>query len=349
MPRKPAHTEPATAPETRGRKPLAPATPQGPEFVPATPPAIAAGLEAMRGAQAAYGEERDLANQLLGQAQMARSIAKFADVVSLTKLAHVKERKLYKALAGKTIIAPDGTESRLVGTWAEYCEQLGSSASKIDEDLMNLRAFGEQALENLSRIGAGYRELRQYRRLPEDEKTALIEVAKSGDQESFLDLAESLIARHAAEKDASRKRIEDLEATVQVKERQIKAKDTKINELDEALSRGKPAAGFAEGEALEALDRAAFEAVTAVHATLRQAALAVLDGRETLAVSRTARQALAAALGRVAMAVKDLAADLDVAPDEATAVQTDDPLDAIWEATLAEVSGAPEGQTDAAA
>lgn len=346
MPRKPAHTEPATAPETRGRKPLAPATPQGPEFVPAMPPAIAAGLEAMRGAQAAYGEERDLVNQILGQAQMASAFEQFSRTVRTSKLAHIKENKLYRVLRGQK--SPHGAEI-LDGTWEEFCGLLGSSVDQIDRDIANLKTFGEEALESMSRMGIGYRELRQYRRLPEDEKTALIEVAKSGDQESFLDLAESLIARHAAEKDASRKRIEDLEATVQVKERQIKAKDTKINELDEALSRGKPAAGFAEGEALEALDRAAFEAVTAVHATLRQAALAVLDGRETLAVSRTARQALAAALGRVVMAVRDLAADLYVAPDEATAVQADDPLDAIWEATLAEMSGAPEGHTDAAA
>lgn len=349
MPRKPAHTEPATAPETRGRKPLAPATPQGPEFVPATPPAIAAGLEAMRGAQAAYGEERDLVNQILGQSQMANAFARFADVITLSKLKHVKETKQYRALAGVSGRAPDGSEIADVGTWDGYCQALGLSRSKVDEDIANLNAFGEESLRQLSAIGAGYRELRQYRRLPEDEKTALIEVAKSGDQESFLDLAESLIARHAAEKVASRQRIQELEETLQVKDRQIKAKDTKINELDEALSRGKPDAGFAEGEALEALDRAAFEAVTAVHATLRRAALDVLVGRETLAVSRTARQALAAALGRVVMAVRDLAADLDVAPDEATAVQADDPLDAIWEATLAEMSGAPEGHTDAAA
>ncbi|HGU0773164.1 TPA: hypothetical protein ACM6Z1_005780, partial [Raoultella ornithinolytica] len=31
-------------------------------------------------------DERDLINQLLGQVQMARSFAKFADVVSLSKL-----------------------------------------------------------------------------------------------------------------------------------------------------------------------------------------------------------------------------------------------------------------------
>lgn len=158
--------------------------------------------------QTEYNDDRDLANQILGQAQMARSIAKFADVVSLTKLAHVKESKLYKALAGKTIIQPDGKECRLVGTWEEYCQLLGSSRSSIDEDLTNLNAFGEEAMENLSRIGAGYRELRQYRRLPEDQRTALIEVAKAGDKEALVELAEEFISKHTKEKEELKKQID---------------------------------------------------------------------------------------------------------------------------------------------
>ncbi|WP_140921058.1 AAA family ATPase [Limnobaculum xujianqingii] len=162
--------------------------------------------------QTEYNDERDLANQILGQAQMARSIAKFADVVSLTKLAHVKESKLYKALAGKNIILPDGQECRLVGTWDEYCQLLGSSRSSIDEDLANLKSFGEQALENLSRLGLGYRELRQYRKLPEDEKVALIEVAKAGDKEALVELAEEFISKHTREKEELKKKVDDTQA-----------------------------------------------------------------------------------------------------------------------------------------
>ena len=49
----------------------------------------------------------------------------------------------------------------------------------------------------MSRMGIGYREMRQYRKLPEDQKLALVEAAKAGDKESFVDLAEEIIARHA--------------------------------------------------------------------------------------------------------------------------------------------------------
>ncbi|HII2941684.1 TPA: hypothetical protein ACY17N_004679 [Pseudomonas aeruginosa] len=157
------------------------------------------------------GEERDLANQLLGQVQMARSFARFADVVSLTKLAHIKETKMYRALQGKKGFDPDGNEIADVGTWDGFCQALGLSRSKVDEDLTNLNAFGEEALKQLSAVGAGYRELRQYRRLPEDQKAALIEVAKSGDKESFVELAEEIFAKHATEKAELQKKLDDVQ------------------------------------------------------------------------------------------------------------------------------------------
>lgn len=157
------------------------------------------------------GDERDLANQLLGQVQMARSFARFADVVSLTKLAHIKETKMYRALQGKKGFDPDGNEIADVGTWDGFCQALGLSRSKVDEDLTNLSAFGEEALKQLSAVGAGYRELRQYRRLPEDQKAALIEVAKSGDKESFVELAEEIFAKHAAEKAELQKKLDDVQ------------------------------------------------------------------------------------------------------------------------------------------
>ncbi|WP_238945189.1 hypothetical protein [Allofranklinella schreckenbergeri] len=156
--------------------------------------------------QAGYGEDRDLLNQLLGQAQMADAISQFSRTVRLSKLAYVKECKLYRQLAGRQ--TPNG--SALHGTWEEFCNLLGHSKDKVDLDLQNLQAFGEEALESMSRMGIGYRELRQYRRLPEDQKQALIEVAKTGDKEGFVDLAEELIAKHAKEKEALAPQYEQL-------------------------------------------------------------------------------------------------------------------------------------------
>ena len=100
----------------------------------------------------------------------------------------------------------------LSGTWVEFCGLLGRSVDQVDRDIANLRAFGEEALESMSRMGIGYRELGQYRRLPQDQQAALIEVAKAGDKEAFVELAEEIIARHAKEKEALGRRLDESSA-----------------------------------------------------------------------------------------------------------------------------------------
>ncbi|AAQ59828.1 hypothetical protein [Chromobacterium violaceum] len=184
-------------------------------------------------AQANYGEERDLVNQLLGQAQMAEAFGKFSQTVWSSKLAYVKENKLYRALAGKK--NPNGLE--LQGTWQEFCGLLGVSDEKANQDIANLRAFGEEALESMSRMGIGYRELRQFRKLPEDQKTALIEVAKAGDKESFVELAEEIIAKHAKEKEALAARVEEAEANLEARSRVLQDKTSKIDQLTEEVAK----------------------------------------------------------------------------------------------------------------
>ena len=47
-----------------------------------------------------FSNERDLLNQLLGQAQMAEAFGKFSQTVWSSKLAFVKENKLYRELKG---------------------------------------------------------------------------------------------------------------------------------------------------------------------------------------------------------------------------------------------------------
>ncbi|HHG5029100.1 hypothetical protein ACVXOT_30650, partial [Pseudomonas aeruginosa] len=153
-------------------------------------------------------EERDLVNQLLGQAQMAGAFEEFSRTVRTSKLAYVKENKLYRAIAGKK--SPNGSE--FSGTWDEFCSLLGISVDKANMDIANLRTFGEEALESMSRMGIGYRELRQWRKLPDDARSALIEAAKQGNKDAVEYLAEELIATHTKEKAALEKQVEDLRA-----------------------------------------------------------------------------------------------------------------------------------------
>jgi hypothetical protein len=125
----------------------------------------------------------------------------------------------------------------LSGTWEEFCALIGRSVDVVDEDIKNLRAFGEDALESMSRIGIGYRELRTLRALPDDSKTALLEVAKSGNKEQLLDLAEELIARQETQKkklaDERDKALNDYESRQQV----IQATKNENASLKEKLAR----------------------------------------------------------------------------------------------------------------
>lgn len=218
---------------TPGRKPL-----------PATTPVVAqvnheALAEASHAAdqlltlQAGYGQGRDLVNQLLGQAQAFKAAGNLLQTFGVSKLAIVKENKLYQQLSG--VRTPNGLE--LKGTWAEFCELLGVSDEKANQDIANLKAFGEDALEQMQRIGIGYRELRQYRKLPEDQKLALIEVAKAGDKESFVELAEEIIAKHAKEKEATARAAEEAAEKLAAKDRVIVQKNELVDSLQEQVAR----------------------------------------------------------------------------------------------------------------
>ncbi|QNH77804.1 hypothetical protein GGD92_05930 [Pseudomonas protegens] len=198
---------------------------------------LTATQNSMASALTSHGDDRDLVNQLLGQAQMADAFGKFSQTVWASKLAYVKENKLYRALQGKSM--PNGLV--FSGTWEEFCGVLGVSDEKANQDIANLRTFGEEALDSMSRMGIGYREMRQYRRLPEDQKSALIEVAKTGDKDAFVDLAEEIIAKHAREKEELSKRLDetnaDYEAQSEVMAKKTKELDSTKQELEKHRKR----------------------------------------------------------------------------------------------------------------
>lgn len=178
-------------------------------------------------------DERDLLNQLLGQAQMAGAFADFSRTVRASKLAYVKENKLYRALKGKKT----SHGACFSGTWEDFCELLGVSHDQANRDIENLKTFGEEALESMSRMGIGYREMRQYRRLPEDQQAALIEVAKTGDKDAFVELAEEIIARNAKEKEELTERLDELSASHYAQGEVMAAKTTELDKTKVELEK----------------------------------------------------------------------------------------------------------------
>lgn len=304
-----------------------------PVAVVVNPQAVAqevAATDALVQLQAGYGEERDLLNQLLGQAQMADAISKFSRTVRLSKLEFVRENKLYQQLAGKK--TPNG--SALKGTWEEFCNLLGYSKDKVDTDLQNLRAFGEEALESMSAMGIGYRELRQYRRLPEDQKLALIEVAKAGDKEGFVELAEEIIAKHAKEKEALTAEVEETKATLEAKDRVLQDNAQKINEQAQALELARsekftPRPGsVARTKAEDALLKEVFVQSLRINTRMRalfhsvDAALGDSGGNAPEAVQQAAR----ASVQHLAQQFADLAQEFGIVID------LDERIEAPWTA-----------------
>ncbi|WP_184414920.1 hypothetical protein [Rhodocyclus tenuis] len=183
--------------------------------------------------QQGYEQGRDLVNQLLGQAQAFQAAGDLLRTFGVSKLAIVKENKLYQQLAGAR--TPNGSE--LKGTWVEFCSLLGISDDKANQDIANLQAFGEEALEQMQRVGIGYRDLRQFRKMPSDQRAALIEAAKEGDKDTLLELAEDLIAKHAKEKEALTQRAEAAEADLEARGEVLEGKNRKIDELTESLAK----------------------------------------------------------------------------------------------------------------
>ncbi len=182
---------------------------------------------------AAGSADRDLINQLIGQVQMASASEQFFLTIRASKLAYIKENKLYKGLQPQTA---NGSEC-LTGTWAGFCALIGCSVDKVDLDISNLKAFGEQALNSMNDMGIGYRQMAKYRTLPSDEKEALIEVAKNGDKDSFVELAETLIDKHSKDKATLIERAEEAEQDCLIKNELLEAKNKKIDALDNQVCR----------------------------------------------------------------------------------------------------------------
>lgn len=193
-------------------------------------------VQQLRQVQASYSQGRDLINQMLGQSQALHAASDLLRTGAVSKHAQIKENKLYQQLAGMT--APHGAV--LKGTWEEYCVLLGRSVDMVDRDIANLQAFGEQALEAMSLAGIGYRDLQQFRKLPVDQKTALIEAAKAGDKDTLLELAEDLIVKHAKEKEQLTAEVTDLKGDIDAKDQLIGEKNEELDKLKGKKSRHKP-------------------------------------------------------------------------------------------------------------
>lgn len=162
-------------------------------------------------------------SEWVGQRKLSAALRKLLTISDLIELQKYKETKAYKGLRvlnnGKVLT---------VSTFAELCASCGESEPHINEQLLNLRTFGPEWMEFVGQ-SIGYRGLRSLRKLPDDEKVALIEAAKSGDKEQLVDLAETLIEKHIKEKAV-------LEANAKLLEHDIEDERKRRDRIEKVLN-----------------------------------------------------------------------------------------------------------------
>ncbi|MFU2111667.1 hypothetical protein [Glaesserella parasuis] len=177
------------------------------------------------------------AYEMLGMVRMSDFHRKLVTCHHIKVLSEFKEAKKYKDLD----IMDNNGNWRRVTTWDDFCNALGFSREKIDEDIRNLNVLGEEFLETSQRLGLGYREMRKLRQLPSDARAEIIDAdySEATDKEELIEKIEDLTAKHVREKDALTKQLETAKGNYEAQSKVMANKDRKINELSEELAKKK--------------------------------------------------------------------------------------------------------------
>lgn len=169
-------------------------------------------------------EEREAliaeAYKIAGKVEALKFISNFADFGSLSLLKKIKENKIYKEMP--TIL-----------TWENFCKSIGISRSKIDEDLENLKIFGEKFTAEIGNFGMGYRDLRELRK---EVKTGSLEVHEA---EVIIDGETISLSETDALKDALTDLILKNQEEKKQHKAELKAKDKTIQTYADAAELAK--------------------------------------------------------------------------------------------------------------
>ena len=174
-------------------------------------------------------------NQLLGRMQMAQLVGSISRITMLKSLQRLKEHKAYK---GMIVPGQDGTALKIT-TWEQLCNYMGTSRSKVEEDLANMAVFGERLIESQNDLGVGYRQLRGLRgemqKLSPTEKLEVQQLiddaVASGDKENLLATLDELGSRNRKLAEEARRAKEEAEDARRLKGAYLDAKVKAEEEL----------------------------------------------------------------------------------------------------------------------
>ena len=163
-------------------------------------------------------------HEMAGQIKAATMFSKFGDVSRLVWLKQVKDAKAYKA----------------IGTWDYYCEYLGLDRRTVDEELQNLRTFGEDFLATVAKMSVGYRELRKLRQLTSDgDVTIETDCVTIGEEKIPFspDHSEDLQVAIESLLESKSRDIEDKDATIRAKDKLLADKEKMLNRQEKELAK----------------------------------------------------------------------------------------------------------------
>lgn len=182
-------------------------------------------------------QDKAQAHELIGMIKAFDFTQKLVTVTTLKAINEIKQSKQYKGL---DIYNPQG-KLVTVTTFRDFCEALGFSVEKIDQDLLNLNTLGESFLETSQRLGLGYRDLRKLRKLPEDARAEIVdaEFSETADKEELLEKIEELTTKHAQEKQILEGQLKQSHANYEAQSKVLKNKNDRINQLDIELEKKK--------------------------------------------------------------------------------------------------------------
>lgn len=177
-----------------------------------------------------------LIGKRLGRKQIISSIQKLLSVTDVIDLKNIKDTKQYKGFRHQT----DDGKWYSITTFEEYCVYVeGRSREAIDVDLKNLELLGADFFDASRQLGIGPATMRSLRKLPDDQKDELLEIANTGDKDVFLQTIDDLSAKHAREKEAAAKTtataLAVAEEKLAAKDRALAASSATIANLHEQL------------------------------------------------------------------------------------------------------------------
>lgn len=200
-----------------------------------------ANADALNHTLSAITTEQLLLSEQVGAIKAFEFTKKLLTVSTIKMLSEIKESNKYKGLQ---VIGTEG-ELLTVSTWEQFCTSLGVSRQKVDLDIQNLAAFGEEFLETSQRMGIGYRDLRKLRQINDEDREFIIngEAMQAGDKDGLIELIEDMSVKHSKVKSKLENQVKDLNAEAKAKDRviadkqqTIDDKNTELNIKDEKLA-----------------------------------------------------------------------------------------------------------------